>query len=200
MSRRHRTGLALLVSGAVVLTAGYAVGQPHSGPPRTSWGDPDLRGVWTGSTLTPLERPRDLGEQEFLTDQDVETEVSRAVAGNLDRAPAAGSPGTYNRFWYDPDFTVLPDRRSSLIVDPPDGQILYTPAGRDYYDILDARYGVGPRDSHLDLDTGERCITDGLPLRFSGYNSSYQIFQTPDHVAILGEMFRDIRIIPLDEE
>ena len=198
MSRTRGNGLALLVSGALVLTAGYAVGQTHSGPPRTSWGEPDLRGVWTGSTLTPLERPRDLGEQEFLTEQDVEAEVSRAVAGNLDQAPAPGSPGTYNRFWYDPVFTVVPDRRTSLIVDPPDGRIPYRPEGRDYYDVSDARYGVGPRDSHLDLDTGERCITDGLPLRFSGYNSSYQIFQTPDHVAILGEMFRDLRIISLD--
>jgi len=198
MSRRSGNGRVLLVSGALVLAAGYAAGQTHAGPPRTAWGEPDLRGVWTGSTLTPLERPRDLGEQEFLTDQDVEAQVSRAVAGNLDQAPAPGSPGTYNRFWYDPVFTVVPDRRSSLIVDPPDGQIPYTSEGRDYYDVSDARYGVGPRDSHFDLDTGERCITDGPPLRFSGYNSSYQIFQTPDHVAILGEMFRDLRIIPLD--
>ena len=57
---------------------------------------------------------------------------------------------------------------------------------------------MGPRDSWLDIDTGERCLTDGLPLRFSGYNANYLVVQTPDHVAILGEMFRDLRIIPLD--
>ncbi len=53
-----------------------------------------------------------------------------------------------------------------------------------------ARYGVGPRDSWVDLDTGERCITDGLPLPFV-YNNNYQIVQTRRHVAILHEMFRN---------
>jgi hypothetical protein len=189
---------AQLVLGTVLVVAGIASGQSVSELPRTPWGTPDLQGVWTGSTLTPLERPVAASEREFMTDVEVDRRIEGAVQGNIDRPPAAGSPGTYNRFWYDPVYAVVPDRRSSLIVDPPDGRIPYTTEGRVYYDTSDARYGVGPRDSYLDLDTGERCITDGLPLRYSGYNSSYQIFQTVDHIAILGEMFRDLRIVPLD--
>ena len=93
---------------------------------------------------------------------------------------------------------MIPGRRTSLIVDPPDGRIPFTEAGREHNRRSSAHYGVGSRDSYVDLDTGERCLTDGLPLRYSGYNANYQIFQTPDHVAILGEMFRDLRIIPID--
>ena len=168
--------------------------------PRTPWGDPDLQGVWTGSTLTPLERPTALTGKEFLTDEEAEALESQAVAATLAERPArAGDPGTYNQIWFDPGTTVLPNRRTSLVVDPPDGRIPFTPAGRRRNDLTAARYGVGPRDSWLDIDTGERCLTDGLPLRFSGYNANYLIVQTPDLVAVLGEMFRDLRIIPLDD-
>ena len=175
------------------------VGSQATPAPRTPWGDPDLQGVWTGSTLTPLERPAELMGKEFLTDAEAEALEVRAVEGALvERPDRPGDPGTYNQIWFDNGTTILPNRRTSLIVEPPDGRIPFTPAGRRHNDITTARYGVGPRDSWLDIDTGERCLTDGLPLRFSGYNANYLIVQTPDHVAILGEMFRDLRIIQLD--
>jgi len=194
-------GVALLVSLAT-LSGATLLGQSRTGDtiPRTPWGAPDLQGVWTGSSLTPLERPRDLEGREFLTPAEAADLEARAAGRRVDAAPRAGDPGTYNQFWFDPGTTVIPGGRTALITDPPNGRIPFTEAGREHSRVSSARYGVGPRDSYVDLDTGERCLTDGLPLRYSGYNANYQIFQTADHVAILGEMFRDLRIITLDDQ
>jgi hypothetical protein len=167
--------------------------------PLTPWGDPDLQGVWTGSTLTPLERPGEYAGKEFLTEAEASAVERRAGERRVDAPPRAGDPGTYNQIWFDPATRVLPNSRTSLIVDPPDGRIPFTPAGRQRADTSTAHYGRGPFDSHLDLDTGERCITDGVPIYYSGYNNNYQIFQTREYVVILGEMFRDRRIVALDQ-
>ena len=202
---RTRTGrcAAVVLAGSVVLPEAMVFAQTRPAAldhaaPRTSWGDPDLQGVWTGSSLTPLERPRVLEGRQFLTAEEAVDLEARAAERRVDAPPRAGDPGTYNQVWFDPGTKVIPGRRTSLIIDPPDGRVPFTEAGRERNHRLSAHYGVGPRDSFLDLDTGERCLTDGLPLRYSGYNANYQIFQTPGHVAILGEMFRDLRIIPLD--
>jgi hypothetical protein len=197
----NRSSFGGVAAAAVVGLASVAVlgQQPATdGVPRTPWGAPDLQGRWTGSSLTPLERPRDLAGREFLTAEEVSALESRAAERRVDAAPRAGDPGTSNQVWFDPGTTVIPGGRTSLIIEPSDGRIPFTEAGREHSRVSSARYGVGPRDSYVDLDTGERCLTDGLPLRYSGYNANYQIFQTADHVAILGEMFRDLRIIPLD--
>ncbi|MCH7749371.1 MAG: hypothetical protein IH939_14885 [Acidobacteria bacterium] len=192
-------GVVAVLVGCVALSGAMVSGQTRENTvPRTPWGDPDLHGVWTGSSLTPLERPRDLEGRQFLTSEEAADLEARAAERRVDAPPRAGDPGTYNQFWFDPGTKVIPGRRTSLIVDPPDGRIPFTEAGREHNRRSSAHYGVGSRDSYVDLDTGERCLTDGLPLRYSGYNANYQIFQTPDHVAILGEMFRDLRIIPID--
>jgi len=204
----HRTFAAGALGALVVMFLAPAVvaGQiskttpMNSAAPRTPWGDPDLQGVWTGSTLTLLERPRELDGREFLTNEEAAALEEQADANRfVERAQKNGDPGTYNRVWFDPSTRVVGDRRTSLIVDPVDGRIPFTPEGQRHYVRSRDRYGLGPFDSWLDFDTGERCLTDGLPLRYSGYNANYQILQTPDHLAILGEMFGDRRIIPLDD-
>src|SRR5688572_23300840 len=95
-------------------------------PPRTAWGDPDLQGQWNSQTSTPLERPLTgaLAQKETLTDEEAEDlEAAHRAAG--DRPPAAGDPGTYNSFWFDPGKGL---NRTSLIIDPPDGRVpAYTP-------------------------------------------------------------------------
>ena len=167
--------------------------------PRTAWGDPDLRGIWTGSSITPLERPEEFAGREFLTESEAAAIEERAARDRVDRPPRPGDPGTYNQIWFDPASKVVPTRRTSLIVDPPDGRLPFTEEGRRHQARSSARYGVGPRDSWVDLDTGERCLTDGMPLPYwTGYNNNYQLFQSRDYVVILAEMFRDRRIIPLD--
>jgi len=173
----------------------FATGQT---PPRTPWGDPDLQGIWTGSTLTPLERPKNFAEKEFLTEEEAAALEQRADQNRyVDRAPRDGDPGTYNQIWFDPGTRIVPDRRTALIVEPLDGLIPYTQKMRQR-DQLQRVYRVsGARNSWVDVDTGERCLTDGVPMFWLGYNPNHQIVQTADHVVVLHEMFRDRRIIPL---
>jgi hypothetical protein len=167
-------------------------------PLRTPWGDPDLQGVWTGSTLTPLERPAALAGKEFLTEVEAAAMEKRAAERRLvESPPASGDPGTYNQIWFDPSTAVVPSRRTSLIVDPPDGRMPFTPEGRRHTTASSARYGVGPYESHIDLDTGERCLTDGPPIWFSGYNNNYQIVQSPGYVLVHHELYSELRVIPI---
>jgi hypothetical protein len=188
---------------ALVVALGVQAGaqssaRPHA--PRTPWGSPDLQGTWTGSTLTPLERPAEFAGKPVLTAEEAAALETRARDRNA-REPqaAAGDPGTYNQIWFDPSSAVVPDRRTSLIVDPPDGRLPFTPEGRALATRHAGHYGVGPRDNPEDLDTGERCLTDGVPIPYwTGYNNNYQIVQTPQHVMIRSEMYHNVRVIPLD--
>ena len=193
---------------ATALAVALGTGVSAQDALRTSWGDPDLQGIWVGSTLTPLERPSEYEGRAFLTREEVtviETEA-RAHAERLlkrpaERAPAGGdinyrADGSlgYDHFWIDEGSVWEPSGRTSLIVDPPSGRIPYTPTALDH-----ARpYGTGPWDSHLDLDTGEQCFGDGLPQIWFGDNPNHQIFQTPTDVVILHEMYHQRRIIPID--
>ena len=166
---------------------------------RTAWGDPNLQGVWTGSTLTRVERPLELADKELLTEEEVAALEREADQNRLvERAPRDNDPGTYNQIWFDPGTRVVGDRRTSLIVDPPGGRIPYHPEMRERQRLQREYRVAGQRNSWVDVDTGERCMTDGLPMLWLGYNPNHQIVQTPDHVVILHEMFRDRRIIPLD--
>ncbi len=167
--------------------------------PVTPWGAPNLQGVWTGSTLTPMERPAELAGKTFLTEEETAALEQRADERRfVERVPSAGDPGTYNQTWFDPGTRMVPDRRTALIVEPPDGRIPYTATMLER-DRLQAAYRVnGARHSWIDVDTGERCLSDGIPMFWLGYNPNHQILQTPDHVVIVHEMFRDRRVIPLD--
>ena len=172
--------------------------------PRTPDGRPDLQGVWTGSTLTSLERPEEYADLAFLTEEDVA--ALERVATEQQFAPRPVDPktgvpltqdgvGDYNPEWFDSGTTILPSKRTSLVVDPADGRIPYRQEALDYQ----RAYGTPPYDSHVDLDTGERCLGDGaLTMVWLGYNPNHQIVQTTDHVVILHEMFHERRIIPLD--
>jgi hypothetical protein len=196
------------VLAAVVVTvcvgsasvAGQGSSTSNAAALRTRWGHPDLQGTWTGSTITPLERPVELAGKAYLTPEEAAALEARArLRNSIEREPAPGDPGTYNQIWFDPSSAVVPDRRTSLIVDPPDGRIPFTPEGRAHASRSSAHYGVGARDSYVDLDTGERCLTDGVPIPYwTGYNNNYLIVQTPQHVVIAAEMFHDVRVIPVD--
>jgi hypothetical protein len=190
---------------AVVLLVGTsgAAEEPAGSPPppRTPWGAPDLMGVWTTATATPLERPEAMSGKERLSEAEaaaLEESIDRQYE-SFDAKPRPGTVGGYNRGWLDPGLRVVPDRRTALIVDPPDGRIPWRPEWRDYSKRERARYGVGPYDSHLDLDTGERCISDGVTMApLQPYNMNFQILQTPDWLAIVHEMYNEVRLVPLD--
>ncbi|MDA1092093.1 MAG: hypothetical protein O3A25_02300 [Acidobacteria bacterium] len=193
---RHVARIAIVT----VLLAAPLSARAQSHTARTPWGDPDLQGLWTNATLTPVERSDSMTDKTVLTAEEaaafeVQSAASRAASDTF----VAGDVGAYNQFWMDGGKNVTPDRRTALIVDPPDGRIPWTTAGRERLASDLARYGVGPFDSYDDADTGERCLTDGLPfVPLQGYNMNYQILQAPGWVAILSEMFHDFRMIPVD--
>ena len=208
--------IAAIIMG---LSIGAANGQtPESAPPRTSWGAPDLQGVWDFRTITTLERPEDLAGREFLTAEEAAAyeegqsrrqnrDLINSAQGGLQYAPEAdGGVVPYNEFWYDRGTSVISSRRTSLIIDPPDGRLpKLTPEAQQ---SADAQREIGreeqrgrPRaNSYEDRDHGDRCIQHvkaGPPISPGGYNNNMQLFQTPGHIAILNEQIHDVRIIPV---
>ena len=199
---RHRV-LATLLLVLVLLV--WIVPSPVAGQvitPRgtwsgaqTPWGHPDLQGIWTNTTTTPLERPDDLAGKEVLTEE--EWALRNPESGLSDDRPGP-DVGFYNDFWLDQG--VL-SRRTSLIVDPPDGQFPAVTATEQKGQRTRTDSYIGDRfDSWEDFNTYDRCITRGLPGAMvpGFYNHNYQILQTPDYVVIVVEMIHDARIIPLD--
>ena len=203
---KGRNMAATLAAVIVVLAAGPATGQDA---PRTAWGAPDLQGVWDFRTATPLERPEDRGDQAFLTEEEAATIEQERVDRNIRlweapprRTEAGDNVGGYNNFWLDFGTNVIEDRRTSLIVDPPDGRIpALSEEGQRRADERSAYREAHPADSYLDRSAFDRCIlgfNTGPPMTPGFYNQNMQLFQTPDHVVVLNEMVHDSRIIPLD--
>ncbi len=202
--------LTIALAGVLALAPPAAAAQETAAAdlPRTPWGHPDLQGVWDYSTITPMQRPERYGDRAYLTEEeaaDLEAgavERDRAAAAAPARRAVAGeNVGAYNLFWMDLGTQVVEDRRTSLIIDPPDGRFpALTEAGAAE---ARSRRGFGadlPADSHEDLGWGDRCMAvHGLPIVPLPYNSIVQIFQTPDHVAIFGESNRVWRIVPLSQ-
>ena len=174
--------------------------------PRTSWGHADLSGTWSTATITPLERPAELaGKASFTAAEAADYERVVVERTNRDQRPgdaAADVARAYNDFWWDSGTRVVPTRRTSLVVDPPDGRVpaLTTAAQQRQAALAEARQLRGPADHPEDRNLWERCLTRGLPTAMlpQVYNNNYQIVQTTDHVVILAEMIHDARVIPLD--
>ena len=172
---------------------------PKYTAPRTAWGEPDLQGIWSYATITPLERPAGQGEREVLTDEEVAAldEDARTGADRRDGTPEADLARAYNALYYDRGKSL---GRTSLIVDPPDGRLPpLTAEGQKRRAARAERLRAHPADSWEDRPLQERCITyHGVPPLPTGYNNTYQIFQTPRNVSILDENIHDVRGIPLD--
>ena len=192
--------LAIVMASLTAATGAFAQ------TPRTPWGHPDLQGIWSTATITPFERPTDVAGKEFLTAQEAADFERKALETN-DRDRRGGSAeadvaGAYNEFWFDRGTKVVPTRRTSLVIDPPDGRI--PPTTADARTRLngeaEARKARGPADNPEDFSLWVRCIVRGVPTVMlpQGYNGNYQIYQTPAYVVIVAEMIHEARIIPLD--
>lgn len=191
--------------------------------PRMADGAPDLQGMWTNATITPLERPKEFGERLVISD----AEAQRLEAENqkfTEEADAPTDPKTrtqdlpnscglgftgadcgYNFFWLDRGQSVIAvngERRSSLIIQPKDGRVPLLPERQK---LLAERFTTmrtnfdGPEARPL----GERCLlafgsSSGPPMLPVLYNNHYQIVQSKDTVLILVEMVHDARIIRLN--
>ena len=219
MSRRLLMALtaALLASSSIAAqtaapsgpaaTTAVKQGTHKFTPPRAADGHADLQGIWSNAIITPLERPDDLAGKAFLSEQeaaDYEKRVRQST--NVDRRTAKGTDAdvasAYNDSWYDRGTKTAKTRRTSLIVDPPDGLIPpLTPLAEKRLDArLEARR-LHPADGPEDRALNERCIlmgNEGPPMVPGPYNNNYQIVQTPKAVVILNEMIHDTRTIPTD--
>jgi hypothetical protein len=175
-------------------------------PPRTADGQPDLEGVWTNPTLTPLERPDEFAGKEFLTEKEAADYVNRTLqrvsSDRRDGGAQVDVNRSYNEFWRDRGNNLVADRRTSLIVDPPDGKIPpFTPAARERVEKARTWIEAHATDGPEGRSMPERCLawaTAGPPMLPGPYNNETQIIQGPGYVAIVNEMIHDVRLIPLD--
>jgi hypothetical protein len=200
-----------------MLMLGVAPAAAQTAVPRTPWGQPDLQGIWDFRTITPMQRPEELSDRAFLTEEEAVGFEQEAVDRNLalavrdaERTEAAeqvdsrsdGSPGFYNNFWLDRGTSTVSTRRTSLIIDPPDGRIpALTATGQRMADERRAYREEHPADSWLDRSTSDRCLLGfnaGPPITPGGYNQNLQLLQTPDHVVLVTEMVHTTRVVPLD--
>ena len=224
MSRRNITsGCAAAVVFAIIFAATIpAAGQApaasrtaaagaKSAVPRTPDGKPDLQGVWDFRTITPMQRPTDLADKPTLTEQEaIEWEKKNqrnqdnreATPGNLVNGQQSNADveRAYNDFWWDFGKKGVSTRRTSLVVDPPNGRIPeLTPAAQKRAAErreLRERSAHGPEDRGV----GERCLLGfnaGPPMGPSAYNNNVQLIQTPGYVVIHNEMVHNARVVPM---
>ncbi|MBL4888457.1 MAG: hypothetical protein JKX97_00375 [Candidatus Lindowbacteria bacterium] len=217
---------ALLVSNTVFGTSDQAKKSSYE-PARNAQGHPDIQGIWDFRTLTPLERPEALGNKAVFTAEEQHVFQKQAIEATdvdllreraeADEAPAAQDiEGAYNNFWMDYGTEMNEDRRTSLIIDPPNGRLpaltskalaqlkdnrLRFPPVRDIVSIglaMDTFRPAGPET----LGLSERCLLGfnaGPPLTPSAYNNNLRIVHTPNHVVLFTEMIHDARVVRMDD-
>ena len=212
------------VAGLFVFALALALGAPalaQSDDPTMSMrrphGDPDISGIFTFRTLTPLQRPQQFSDLETLDPETAAAfEASERTRQNRDLFdPVAGARSagyaprseggvlSYNEFWYERGVDLTDDKRTSLIVDPPDGRLPpRTPEAQAAARERAAYRREHMYDSYENRSLMDRCIMGfnaGPPMSSSAYNNNVMIFQTEDHVVILNEMVHNARIIPIDD-
>jgi hypothetical protein len=204
MKTRWVGGALLAVSLVLAVAAAQssaASAQDAARALRTPWGDPDFQGVWTSDAnfSVPFERPAEVAGKAFLEGKELDDALAqraKTIAAVVD----GGAVGAGPPHWY--ENLTAKSRRSSLVIDPPDGRLpaLTAEARQRAAERQEARRGRGPADSWEDRNLWDRCITVGLPgVMFpTGYNNNIQIVQAPGYVTITHEMMHDSRIIPLD--
>ena len=216
MSQRFVTVIALAIAAALVapIPAGAQSAQSET-MMRTPDGQPHISGIFTFRTLTPLQRPAALEGQERLgAEAAAQFEASERIRLNRDLFdPETGAPNagyqsraeggvlSYNEFWYERGIELTSDKRTSLVVDPPNGRIPFKPEYQEAAQIRRLNLRNGFADHYTDRSLADRCIMGfnaGPPMVSSAYNNNVQIFQVPGYVVILNEMVHNARIIPID--
>ena len=200
--RKIAVAIALLLA-TQALPSGQAKTKPWT-PPRTADGHPDLQGIWDYRSATPLQRPARFAGKEFLTSDEVVAYEQEALERPDGRPPddARTEESVHPVWWLDYGKTVVKTRRTSLIIDPPDGRIPpLTPKAQKRNAARRAEAAThGPADSYENRSLFERCLTRGVPegLLPGPYNNNLQILQAPGYVVLVTEMIHDARIVPMD--
>ena len=205
------TSRNFLIAVFMSLLSPLAVSQPSAYElPRTPDGHPDLQGTFTFRTLTPMQRPTELGERAVLTEEEAaEWAAFENRRQNRDLiidsiGGAQYPPGviSYNEFWYERGDDTVVDRRTSLIVDPPNGRIpaLTEEALQRRRDVSTMReLSLGPEARPY----AERCIvtrTSGPPMQPGSYNLNVQFVQTSAYFMIMNEMIHNVRVVRMNKE
>ena len=212
--RTFLVSAAVLVSGSALAVAHAQDAGATYKPPRTSEGRPVFEGHWSNTSLTVLERPRDLAT--LIVSEEDARRAAQLRNQSADRdseptdpsapAPPAGqNVGGYNTFWIDTgtSFAKIDGQyRSSWLVDPPNGKLPYTDAGRKRFDTAFNQQRNATSDPEL-RSLGERCLLGfgsaaGPPMLNVSYNNNYQIVQTPENVVIFAEMIHDARVVRMN--
>ncbi len=199
--------------GASVILATVVLAAPPSAAQSAS--KRDLSGIYSFSTITPLQRPDALAGKTTLSDEEAasfekseNTRLNRDLFDPEKGQPSAGyaprSQGgvlSYNEFWYERGSRLTKDKRTSLITDPPAGTIPFTDEARRRVAAMRQLSDSGLGDSYADRPLADRCLqgfNSGPPMTPGAYNNNVQILQSPGTVVILNEMVHNARIIPTD--
>jgi len=213
---KYSTILASAICVIAMTPMALAQAEPNYTPPKTSWGAPDIGGMFTSASLTSMVRPAGTSglivseaERDKLFNRNIYTRVAKeeAALSPAELLKDANPDRAYNRFWMDPgaDLGKIDGKyRSSWIVEPADGQIPYLVAPKGGISALassEEEYADRASDNPEDRGNTERCVhfgSAGPVLRNGMYNNTLQIVQTPDNVMILGEMVHEVRIIKIN--
>jgi len=194
--------LATAAMSAQSAPAGKPAAAKRSAP-RTSWGDPDLQGVWTsdGEMGLPFERPSQYGTKQVLEGEELEEALEQRQEQRVASAPVAGGEtGAGPTHWF--ESWTGKSSRTSMVIDPPDGRVpaLTAEAQQRAAARAAAQAAHGPADSYEDRALWDRCITRGVPNAAfpTLYNNNSRIVQSPGYVVVMYEMVHDARIVPLD--
>jgi hypothetical protein len=195
-----RVTMTLAALAVAVISASAQV------PPRTAWGDPDLQGIWPSGQLNtvPFERSVELGTRGELTEAEFAQRAAALQRQAQADATEFASPGAAATTPLGPSHWLesgRASRRTSLIVDPPDGRL--PPMTEDGARRARTWPSTNPADGYAraqDFNVYDRCITRGvLGSTFPNiYGSGIEILQAPGLVVIRYEMVHETRIVPLD--
>ena len=195
--------------GVALLTASVAA-QKVSTPPKTPWGEPDLRGTYTSdnSIGVPLERPARFGDRATLTEE----EFAARDKANLEQVAKDQSEKPESTFEQDEAANNAPrhwlergtrlSRATSLVIDPPDGRLPPLTAGGERRQALNrARFSL-QNDAAEFHSYYDRCITRGVisSILPAIYGNGTRIEQGPGVVVIRNEMIHEARVVPIDSK
>lgn len=208
-----------IVSIVVILTIALSSTSAWGDDQRTSWGDPQIEGLWDFRTITPFQRPAHLADKAVLTPEEArvfrETTIAALNVDNRDDDASVDIEAAYNDAWYDWGTELTDDLRTSLIIDPPNGRLpelteqaaihmkrhnsLRLPPVRDLFSFS-ANPATFRPEGPESFGLSERCLAGfnaGPPISPSAYNNNLRIVQTPGYVLLVTEMIHSARIVPV---
>ena len=215
MLRKRFAAFFMLPVALALVPPAAAQSDDRAMPMRTPDGQPDVSGTFTFRTLTPFQRPAQFeGRERLPLEEAAAFEAAERTRLNRDLFdPEKGAAGyrprseggvlSYNEFWYERGIELTSDKRTSLIVDPPDGRR----PPRTPEAVARSREAAAYRRAHMydsyeNRSMFDRCIMGfnaGPPMTSGTYNNNVMIFQAPGYVAILNKMVHNARIIPIDD-